>query len=1430
MYHSARLAFDVVALPDGSRNEAAATFRYRLASCLGGRTGPVKVGSEWSDLSSVGAQVTNAAAQNTKPAEKPKQPSQSTSNDVPVLRFTSVSELCKVDLDFVREFVNDPYLHVFVATAVGGGQTAEESKASGKGTKKSPPSASAPKPMDAVAAETHSYRAWIPLDCSPLLANQSSVFWSSGDSTAAAAALSRTSSLPPPADATDSALTSKDGHGLAALEEALHLPPGSLISGRPLPQAPSGFKFLHVAVRVIEACRPAQPSDFAAAGAQAPPSAPPAAAKGKADASKKPPPSASAGSSSKKGAAAEPPAPTIIAVVPPLLMSGDLLAWACPLRLTLRHASGLPDWSSIWSGSVAAPARLRQPYAVIRRSNLQGAAAANICAAGGDFLSDADLAALAQLHSLGSDLVVTPLTSVGPDGRLVWDSNTVVCLGDLSSSHPSINLAAVKEALATRSLQVELHDRDVRSVEDLGHPASSSDSSSADSGSEEGEGLSHPSGWAWPTLPAKRLHHYERMAAGAVPCPLSPPIPSAAPEAAIPSGSRPLSSAAAAAASSTGKPASTAKAGKASEAAASADAAAASNLLQERVDRLFVTEALARVAAARQRHAHAQAMFRLDQLLLVLPAKASSKPLTTSASLAANLRSSLVACNPASQSLKEEEERHDLLNEAERLVLRTTPEYRQAEVKIGVELIGQHWLPSAVTTASATGTLACAADAPSSIPQQTPAVADTGGKQDAAASSSDPMPGSSAPTGFSRVIVSMPYDDDVSLRALLAAVTGVNQRATASVPGSDGYMRAISLTPEQVAAANSGALPIVSGFQLIEPNTRTFVLEGGAVSVSEVLASSGAAESCAVRNSSGTTFSSRLWISFGLHPREIRLCSSLHSIVINPATSNRALLPEATYAAVQKLYDLLAAPSISTAQRLGLFPSPEELSAVQKRYGETVSLLDIFGAGSASAYEVQDAAAALSAVNAAVQSHCGAASDVTKLLASSLTPRAGDADSAQVLASSTTGRRRRRALSQGYVRDMQRNESYEAHRRSSILRNFQRENSSWVRQQSITNASVRTQSMVVDAVTGEVVPLPRAADGSSTEQLLDALRYDSKATYSFAPAYNSQSVDAPFSESEGKVAASVLTRAQVKQRWRTQQGFVYPAKHSLKEDSAHPKAPLPAVEMGPGGEPSEPEVDRVLLQREADFTTVPRPRPFPQGLFGSVDPHTFLPVPHSQAFRSVHSLPAAVAEADTKERTQRMKETWNKSVVVGVGNTTFRVRRASADLSAADRATSLLRGDACKLGLVHSSSIYSVDEGNKEEAGVTTATASQQHAASSSGRRRSSVRLAPSAPLSIFSPGDGTTRPPTQVFASTQRHSGAGAGAAVSAGLGVFRRSLSTDRPLATGPSGEKEAALYMPSQSAARRVDAPVGAAATLPTHVVGINTDQPRPQPGYS
>lgn len=1187
--HAATLQVDVVALLAGAAEADdawAPTARFHLADVVRSGGGVIAEGPVWTRVPLPGPNAGDAAARRGTAtagagkgggAAKAAGGGAAAPAPAPVLlRHRTAVDIAAADAAFLSHLVADHTLHVFVGRQPRGGGPGAEAAAVGAGKKPAaaPPSAKAPPaataassapaaaspavPPAPAALTPEPYAAWLPLDCSPLLANAGAVTATYGAAAAAATALLQLETPPaaPPAPSTSTSESSagtapadvNTGSGaericrLAQLEAALQLPPGSLSgsygASAPASPPPPGLAFLHVSVRVAAAQRPAPP-ELASSVTSQPATAAAAAAAG--------PKKKAATATPAGGKAAAAAAPTVVPVEPLVLVSPPLLQQLCPLRLTVRSAAALP----LRREHYAAPGSMgnRQPFAVLRTP----AALAGGCGSGG--------------------AAVTQSAPVTDSGGCRWDHVAVVCLGAAAGggssggvdahdgSLPPAHMAALREVLATCALTVEVHDRDPSAA-----------------------GAVTARSVPWPLLPEERARHYAAVAA---------------------SGGTSTSS-----------------------------GSGAVDDAQWAADMAYAAETTAYVAAARERSNHAAATFRLEQLLLPLAAARAGSDGAVAAAAAApaaslELTSQLVPVpvTPPAATMPGDPARQALQ--------RAPLDYRPALLKLRAELV----------------------DASLLLPS-----GDGSGAADAAAA---------AP--FSRAVLVLPPGADVQLRAVRDAVANVNTATCAPMPTSAGgeavdavAAAAAPASQPDVAQAAAVAADVVTGVQLVEATEMEPSRGGRTVLLLEGLPHGGLGtvlSTAAAANVSGALarhterFAHRLWGTAGPDLRVVALGTSIDAALAPAAVVAHLPAPAAAAAtaALQRLHDLLCAPSAAVAHRLALYPSSADIDLIAAHFGGGSD-----GRGTVESTQRADSAIA----DGSVPTSSAAAQSQPQSLAYS--------------------RRRARSVGSRTIRDEQRNAAYELMLTArsapgcsgAVSGSGTPATALSVRRDTLKSAAAaaawhtnhqhhhhhRSAStgggsggafVLVDAATGRAItPPPALAGAHDVTSLVAAAAGDATAAYSFAPELASRTLgDAP---TGGASAANALTRhdSTGRAQWRSPRGFTC----FLAHPPASSLPPCPPLSLG---EPSEPppaslsasvrtgSTDPALAAREAGFVTSTAPKPRGSGLFGAVERGTHRRLPDGVAFRSVHaSVPAAVEEGDARRRRDEQRAVWQAKLVV----------------------------------------------------------------------------------------------------------------------------------------------------------------------------------------
>ena len=196
---------------------------------------------------------------------------------------------------------------------------------------------------------------------------------------------------------------------------------------------------------------------------------------------------------------------------------------------------------------------------------------------------------------------------------------------------------------------------------------------------------------------------------------------------------------------------------------------------------------------------------------------------------------------------------------------------------------------------------------------------------------------------FERAIFMFPYKEKEVLQQLREAMDAVNSKA---IPFAS--LRSYQLTDEQAQAADEGKLDIVSGFQAVDDNTRIIVVEGlsegGMKCIREgVPRTKSNTDRRKFFCSPDVRFTERIYTPYHVDLKMVRLRDPLQQILKNPNIYNRALVSQKCFDALHRLGELRKTNRMRTVKLMNLFPEVEGLEELESKYGETVTLMDMFG-------------------------------------------------------------------------------------------------------------------------------------------------------------------------------------------------------------------------------------------------------------------------------------------------------------------------------------------------------------------------------------------------------------------------------------------------------------------------------------------------------
>lgn len=132
------------------------------------------------------------------------------------------------------------------------------------------------------------------------------------------------------------------------------------------------------------------------------------------------------------------------------------------------------------------------------------------------------------------------------------------------------------------------------------------------------------------------------------------------------------------------------------------------------------------------------------------------------------------------------------------------------------------------------------------------------------------------------------------------------------------------------------------------------------------------------------TFRERAYAELGAFPRVIRLRQPLSKILADPASYASQAVPASLLACLSCLRELRRANRLAQARELRLFPSAEGLTALERKFGDAVTLVDSYGESDPAAHALEEARARAAFTLAVTDGHRAAASDPSATLTRTL--------------------------------------------------------------------------------------------------------------------------------------------------------------------------------------------------------------------------------------------------------------------------------------------------------------------------------------------------------------------------------------------------------------------------------------------------------------
>jgi len=90
-------------------------------------------------------------------------------------------------------------------------------------------------------------------------------------------------------------------------------------------------------------------------------------------------------------------------------------------------------------------------------------------------------------------------------------------------------------------------------------------------------------------------------------------------------------------------------------------------------------------------------------------------------------------------------------------------------------------------------------------------------------------------------------------------------------------------------------------------------------------------------------FKNRQYIDFNVTIKKIKLRSTLTEIMASPNIYLRNKVPQEIYDTLQKMAEMRRFDRIKYLRDYDLFPSPDRLLSLERKYGDSISYVDIHG-------------------------------------------------------------------------------------------------------------------------------------------------------------------------------------------------------------------------------------------------------------------------------------------------------------------------------------------------------------------------------------------------------------------------------------------------------------------------------------------------------
>ena len=194
---------------------------------------------------------------------------------------------------------------------------------------------------------------------------------------------------------------------------------------------------------------------------------------------------------------------------------------------------------------------------------------------------------------------------------------------------------------------------------------------------------------------------------------------------------------------------------------------------------------------------------------------------------------------------------------------------------------------------------------------------------------------------FSRIVFRFPYDDTELLTSITSTMADMNAEAVNMTHLPRRALCNAQLTPAD--KCDDGDLDIITGFTVIDTEYRLIVLEGLADGKALETLYSKIPKRHKILFNQHVSFRHRLYGSFELELKTIKLNSLLSKILSDANMYTRSHIPIDCYDALRCLFGLCEALNLQNAKLQNFCATDYQLLALERRFGGFVSDEDIEG-------------------------------------------------------------------------------------------------------------------------------------------------------------------------------------------------------------------------------------------------------------------------------------------------------------------------------------------------------------------------------------------------------------------------------------------------------------------------------------------------------